>query len=43
MGLIEAKPFESKYDEKDRFLYSCPSEKGSDIARIIEHLCLEFA
>jgi hypothetical protein len=29
-GLIEAKPFESKYDDKDRFLYSCPSEKGSD-------------
>jgi len=30
-GLIEAKPFESKYDDKDRFLYSCPSEKGSDV------------
>ena len=30
-GLMDAKPFESKYDEKDRFLYSCPSEKGSDV------------
>jgi len=30
-GLIEAKPFESKYDDKDRFLYSCPSEKESDV------------
>jgi hypothetical protein len=29
-GLIEAKPFESKYDDKDRFLYSCPSEEGAD-------------
>jgi len=31
-GLIEAKPFESKYDEKDRFLYSCHSEKEPDTA-----------
>jgi len=30
-GLIEAKPFESKYDDKDRYLYSCPLEKGSDV------------
>jgi hypothetical protein len=29
-GLIIAKPFESKYDDKDRFLYSCPSEEGAD-------------
>ena len=29
-SLIEVKPFKSKYDDKDRFLYSCPSEKGSD-------------
>jgi hypothetical protein len=30
VGLIEAKPFESKYDDKDRFLYSCTSEEGAD-------------
>jgi hypothetical protein len=30
-GLIEATPYESKYDDKDRFLYSCPSEKGFDV------------
>jgi len=29
-GLIEAKPFESKFDDRDRFLYSCPSENGLD-------------
>lgn len=29
-GLIEAKPFESKYDDKDRFLYSCHSEERAD-------------
>ncbi len=32
-GLIDAKSFESKYDEKDRFLYSCRSEKEPDIAK----------
>src|SRR4030042_5411961 len=32
-GLIDAKYFESKYDEKDRFLYSCRSEKEPDIAK----------
>jgi hypothetical protein len=31
-GLIDAKSFESKYDEKDRFLYSCRPENGSDVA-----------
>jgi len=30
-GLIEAKPFESKYDDKDQFLYSCPLGNGSDV------------
>ena len=30
-GLIEAKPFESKYDGRDRFLYSCPPGKESDV------------
>src|SRR3990170_176382 len=30
-GSIDAKSFESKYDEKDRFLYSCRSENGSDV------------
>jgi len=29
-GLIDAKSFESNYDDKDRFLYSCPSEEGAD-------------
>jgi hypothetical protein len=32
-GLIDAKSFESKYDEKDRFLYSCRSEKEPDVAK----------
>jgi hypothetical protein len=31
--LIDAKSFESKYDEKDRFLYSCRSEKEPDVAK----------
>jgi hypothetical protein len=31
-GLIEAEPFESKYDDKDRFLYTCHSEKEPDMA-----------
>ena len=31
-GFIDAKSFESKYDERDRFLYSCRSEKEPDIA-----------
>ena len=31
-GLIDAKSFESKYDEKDRFLYTCRSEKEPDTA-----------
>jgi hypothetical protein len=33
IGVIDAKSFESKYDEKDRFLYSCRSEKEPDIAK----------
>jgi len=32
-GLIDAKSFESKYDEKDRFLYSCRLEKEPDVAK----------
>ena len=32
-GLIDAKSFESKYDEKDRFLYSFRSEKEPDVAK----------
>ncbi len=31
--LIDAKSFESKYDDKDRFLYSCRSEKEPYIAK----------
>jgi hypothetical protein len=31
-GLIDAKSFESKYDEKDRFLYTCHLEKEPDTA-----------
>jgi hypothetical protein len=36
-GLIEAKPFKSKYDDKDRFLYSCPSEKGKIIRAFLSY------
>jgi hypothetical protein len=32
-GLIDAKSFESKYDEKDRFLYSCRSEMGFEVEK----------
>ena len=32
IGLIDAKSFESKYDEKDRFLYTCHLEKEPDTA-----------
>jgi hypothetical protein len=32
-GLIDARSFESKYDDKDRFLYSCRSEKEPDVAK----------
>lgn len=31
-GLIDARSFESRYDDKDRFLYSCRSEKEPDVA-----------
>jgi len=31
-GLIDAKSFESKYDERDRFLYTCHLEKEPDTA-----------
>jgi hypothetical protein len=32
-GLIDSKSFESKYDERDRFLYSCHSEREPEVAK----------
>ena len=34
-GLIDARSFESKYDEKDRFLYTCREEKEADLEKTL--------
>ena len=34
-GVIDVKSFESKYDEKDRFLYTCREEKEADLEKTL--------